>query len=613
MSSGTAYKILQHLQSYDLQGKGPEYNCNSPLRAGSNSHGFTVTITDDEHGAWFDHVTGEKGSLYELAEKLGIETPKREQVENSKRGYSSLADYADAKGVPEKVFIDAKWEPHTYFDGRPCFKYPTGGGMRYRFTDGNKPTFKSEQGYKPNWYGLKRAITLADKKPLILCNGEPSTVVAQYFNMPAFCLPSGETQGVSTELLTQLKNEWKGSVIIALDCDKAGNEGAYKFADAFKSVNINYTIVDLMLTTGGDLADFCRLHHETLKMDFDALPRVNPKVPKPEKNVDVRDLFKAARDLQIARTEGGELDQALDRLQTEIYRIRPPAGEVVSFERVSNDYEAWIKDNLMHPGEVQGFRTGMEKLDSLTGGLDKNCMYVLLAETGMGKSTVVSSIGSNLADQAPGIIIPTESSARDWWNNIVAYRCDTPKHLMRQGRLTPQQAAMIYSTNAILRDLRCEVIDCQNPTPSQILQVARNAIDSYGCQWIILDSLSNVKSEGSRGIFDTVSDASDCAQELARMGLAVLSTSQVGRSLEGRDNRIPTLHDGKGSGRIEENADVVMGLYNHDVLVKRGVKEPTSAFPEGTVTIRCLKHRFMGEKEGVLIQLTFKGGVGTYD
>ncbi len=76
MSSGTAYKILQYLQSYDLQGKGPEYNCNSPLRAGSNSHGFTVTITDDEHGAWFDHVTGEKGSLYELAEKLGIETPK---------------------------------------------------------------------------------------------------------------------------------------------------------------------------------------------------------------------------------------------------------------------------------------------------------------------------------------------------------------------------------------------------------------------------------------------------------------------------------------------------------------------------------------------------------
>lgn len=608
----TADKILRHLQSYELDGKAPKYSCNSPLRPGSNSHGFTVTITDDEHGAWYDHVTGEKGSLYELAEKLGIETPKREPVVNSKKAYASLSEYADVKGVPEKVFTDAKWELHTYFDGRPCFKYPTSGGLRYRFIDGNKPSFKSEQGYKPNWYGLKRAISLAGKQPIILCNGEPSTVVAQYFGLPAFCLPSGETQNVTPQLLTDLKNDWKGSVIIALDCDKAGNEGAYKFADAFKGANINYTIVDLMLTTGGDLADFCKLHHETLKADFDKLPRVNPQAVKTEKPVDLSDLFKAARDLQALRKEGGELDEALDRLQTEIYRIRPPEGEVVSFEKVSEDYELWVKDNLAHPGVVQGFKTGVDKLDDLTGGLDIGCYYVVLAETGMGKSTVVSTVGSNLADQAPGIIIPTESTARNWWNNIIAYRCDIPKHLMRQGRLTSQQAAMIYSTNAILRDLKCEVIECQNPTPSHILQVARRAIDNYGCKWIILDSLSNVKSEGSRGIFDTVSDASDCAQELARMGLSVLSTSQVGRSLEGRENRIPTLHDGKGSGRIEENADVVLGLYNHDNLVKRGSKEPISAFPEGTVAIRCLKHRFMGEKEGVLIQVEFKGGIGIY-
>lgn len=610
----TSNKILDYLRSYELEGKAGKYACNSPLRAGSNSHGFTLTITDDEHGAWFDHVTGEKGSLYELAEKLNIEVPKRETVDNTKRAYSTLAEYADVKGVPEKVFIDAGWEVHTYFDGRPCFKYSTAGGERYRFTDGKKPSFKSIQGYQANWYGLNRAVMLAGKQSIILCNGEPSTIVAQYFGLPAFCLPSGETQGLSAELITYLKSKWKGSVIIALDCDVAGQEGAIKYADAFKAANIPYSIVDLMLTTGGDLADFCKLHHETLKADFDKLPRIKPIIPRDDKPLDVTDLVKVSRELvNIRKGEEGNLDEALDRIQAEINLMRPSRGSVITFTDVAEDYELWIRENLKHPGTVQGFKTGSVKLDELVGGLDKGAMYGLLAETGMGKSTVVASVTSNLADSSPGLVIPTESRTRDWWNQIIAYRTGIPKHIMRQGRLEPTQAAMVFSTNQVLSEQKCKVIECQNPTVEDILKEARKAIDEIGIQWIVLDSLSNVKASGSDNIFNTVSEAADCAQELARMDLAVLFTSQVGRSLEGRENRMPTLHDGKGSGRIEENADVMFGLYNHENLVKRGVKAPSMEFPSGTVAIRCLKHRFLGEVEGKIIQLKFVGGVGAYD
>lgn len=611
----TADKVLKHLESFELKGRAGQYTSNSPLRPGSNSHGFSVKIIDDEHGAWTDFPTGEKGSLYELAERLGIETPKREKVENTKRAYTTLADYADVKGVPEKAFIDAGWQPHTYFDGRPCFKYSTAGGERYRFSDGNKPTFCSVKGYQSNWYGLQRAVLLAGKQPLILCNGEPSTIVAQYWGLPAFCMPSGETQGVTPELLTHLKEKWKGSIIIALDCDVSGQEGALKFAEAFKGASIPYSIVDLMLTTHGDLADFCKLHHETLKADFDKLPRIQPHIPRDDKPADVTDLVKAARELvNIRKGESGDdQDEALDRLQAEINRLRKNKGSVITFGQVSNEYKDWVKDNLTHPGVVQGFKTGMPKFDELVGGLDKGMMYGLLAETGMGKTTLIATITSNLANQAKGLVIPTESRSIDWFNQLVAYRTQIPKHLMRQGRLEPAQAAKVFSTAALLEEQMCSVIECQNPDVQFIIDEAKRAQDELGIQWIVLDCLSNVKASGSDGIFNTVSEAADCAQELARMGLAVLFTSQVGRSLEGRDSRMPTLHDGKGSGRIEENADVMFGLYNHDTLVKRGVKQPMVEFPAGTIAVRCLKHRQLGEVEGKLIQLKFKGGIGCYD
>ncbi len=608
----TASQVLQHLGSYELKGTGPEYTSNSPLRTNSDSHGFSVKIEDSEHGTYFDHVTGANGSLYELATVLGIETPKREKVEDSKRAYATLADYALLKGVPEQVFIDAGWELHTYFDGRHCFKFNTQGGERYRFTDGQKPSFKSIKGFEPCWYGLKRALTLTDKSPLIICNGEPSTIVAQHYGLPAFCMSGGENHKVSTELITDLKNAWKGSIKIALDCDEAGRAGTAKFVEAFSGVSIPYTVIDLMLSDKGDLADFCKLHGQTSIIDFGKLTPIGQKIPP--KQIDVTDLVKVSRELLALRKNGSDnLEEALERLQVEINHLRPAKGEVVTFEQVSVDYEAWIKDNLLHPGEVQGFKSGSKKLDTLTGGLARHRMVVLLAETGMGKTTTVASIGSNLIDQAPGLIIPTESSALDWWNQLVAYRCGIPTHIMRQGRLTPQQVGLVYSTNALLKQLKCEVIECQNPTSSNIIQVAKAAIEKNGCQWIILDSLSNVKSDTHSSIFDTTSEAADCAQELARMGLMVLATSQVGRSLEGRDNRMPTLHDGKGSGRIEDNVGILLGLYNNAKLVQMGVKQPSVDFPAGIIAIACLKHRYEGDKEGMLVKLNFKGGQGVYD
>jgi hypothetical protein len=72
--NGTAGRVLAALKPYGLRDEGSgKYRSNSPLRPGSNSHGFTLTIDDDEHGAFYDHVSGEQGSLYDLANRLGIE------------------------------------------------------------------------------------------------------------------------------------------------------------------------------------------------------------------------------------------------------------------------------------------------------------------------------------------------------------------------------------------------------------------------------------------------------------------------------------------------------------------------------------------------------------
>jgi hypothetical protein len=211
-------------------------------------------------------------SFIEACAYLGIgmdDSTGRKRLENSKKGYENLADYAKHKRVPVSVFTDVKWRDGEW-QGRRAIIYPTyardNGHVkvveRVRFIDGEKPTYKPcETGAPAVWYGLKTAIELAQRtdSPLFLCNGEASTLVAQYYQVPAFCKTGGETGNLPDELLSELQATWQGKIAIALDCDKQGREASVKLNQRIT----DSSVIDLGFADEGDLADFCKLYEQT--------------------------------------------------------------------------------------------------------------------------------------------------------------------------------------------------------------------------------------------------------------------------------------------------------------------------------------------------------------
>lgn len=257
----TREAVLSILAGYHLEElPNGQYKCNCPWKPGSDSQSLLVTFDDDEHGAWYYHAGGEGGSLYDLAKRLNIPLPERQKVDSSKRPYKSLEEYAAFKGVPAEQFILAGWEQKVItHQRRPALRYKTRTGLRYRFLDGENPKFKSETGYTACWYGLDRAIEMAHKAdlPLLIVNGEPSVVVASYYNLPACAITGGENQNLPPTLIQELKTKWNGRIVIALDCDEAGLAGARKYKQALGE---QATALDLGLSKGGDIADVCKLH-----------------------------------------------------------------------------------------------------------------------------------------------------------------------------------------------------------------------------------------------------------------------------------------------------------------------------------------------------------------
>lgn len=265
----TADKVLDAIRAKGIELKQKSnglYQGNSPRRNGSDSGSFVLKIDGPEHGVYTDHAGEHSGTLYELAQELGIELPalnnSTPHEQTSKRVYAGLADYAQAHGVEASVYEAAGWK-ETVYQGRAALEYPTANGPRYRFIDGKQPSYINIKGYVPCLYGLARALAIAketDAPALILCNGEASTVVAQHYGLPAFATTRGEKQ-LADVLLDEIKDKYGKHLWIAFDCDETGRRAAKEVAAQYP----DSTVIDLGLGDKGDLADLCTLHQTGVK------------------------------------------------------------------------------------------------------------------------------------------------------------------------------------------------------------------------------------------------------------------------------------------------------------------------------------------------------------
>lgn len=272
-------QLMDALASYKNTDHGSN-RYNTPWRP--NADGGTLSVErDTAYGLglkWYDHKDGTAGNGFTLAKLMGIHVNGRKPTEDAP--YASLADYAHAHGLTLEIMQKAGWS-ETNRAGHLVFAFTTTSGIRYRYADPAraKRKYDSEKGFTNCWYGLERAVKFAKerKSPLILCNGEASTVAAQHHRVPACCITGGEKGVMHPSHLAQLKAIWDGPILVAYDCDTTGRKAGRGLARFLVESGMQARAIDLRGSDGYDLADFCRLHNGTsAERVFDLPPLLDP-------------------------------------------------------------------------------------------------------------------------------------------------------------------------------------------------------------------------------------------------------------------------------------------------------------------------------------------------
>jgi replicative DNA helicase len=222
----------------------------------------------------------------------------------------------------------------------------------------------------------------------------------------------------------------------------------------------------------------------------------------------------------------------------------------------------------------KAFYCGSHSLQAVLGGFDPGGLYILAGRPGMGKSACASSWSVRMAKAGHGVMrFDLEMTAQQQRNRMVtdwAYSGHRDVSYFDLGRndVDPGRLYAIEDAAKFIGSLPMHFSDRAAPTLQTIRmklqdRQARAAAKGHRIDIVVVDHLGLMRPmvKAERRDLD-VGELTAGLKSLAKdMGVAVLALHQLSRPAKGSEAARPTLESLRDSGRVEEDADVVMLLY----------------------------------------------------
>ena len=284
----------------------------------------------------------------------------------------------------------------------------------------------------------------------------------------------------------------------------------------------------------------------------------------------LRRLGQAADEINSMVYEGsGEADSVLEAAERRIYSLRQGrnVGGLVPVSSVVQDVFDTLSETAASGSKIPGISTGLPDLDRVTLGLNKSELILIAARPGMGKTSIALNLALHAAMNLKKTvaIFSLEMSREQLVTRLLSRASLVPSQNLLTGQLSEQQWREISDAAQALSATDIRIDDNPSLTVSEMNAQCRRVPK---LDLVVIDYLQLMQSAGSGHTWSNesrtqaVSDISRMLKIMAKeLNVPVICLSQLSRANESRQDKRPMLSDLRESGAIEQDADVVIGLY----------------------------------------------------
>ena len=262
------------------------------------------------------------------------------------------------------------------------------------------------------------------------------------------------------------------------------------------------------------------------------------------------------------------------------------AGTRAALERIEHNSPVFFRTPQQiieaHPGSFTDFISPAlnptaaidfpwYKIQLLTCGLKPAELAILAARPSMGKSAAALQIGLRAASKNLHVVyFSLEMIGAALVRRLICHIARVDANKMRLGLLDSGERSRITGARNQLVSLPFSIEDSAARSASQIAAALRHLHTRQPVSLADIDHFHLIRADNDSGTDERVRYAriADQLQRLARdTQIPFLVLAQLNRKCE-EENRAPGLSDLKETGKLEENADLVLFLHRPEIYVR---------------------------------------------
>ncbi len=288
----------------------------------------------------------------------------------------------------------------------------------------------------------------------------------------------------------------------------------------------------------------------------------------------LRNLATVASDITAAVNAGtGSSGDLLETAEQRIYSLRQGKTQngLEPISSILGEVYQELTEISRTKGGLPGLPTGLGELDDTIMGLKNTDFLILASRPGMGKTSLALNIALNVGKKTGKAvaIFSLEMSKAQLALRLLSGEAFVDSKKLQTGLLSREDWQKLSGATATISRTKLYIDDNSVITVSEMKAQCRRLQDLGLVVIDYLQLMTSATGENSENRLQAVSEISRMMKIMAKeLNVPVLCLSQLSRASAQRQDKRPQLSDLRESGTLEQDADIVLGLYREDYFNK---------------------------------------------